>query len=67
MILILLLGVFKIRNIILKKIFKLEYEEYVNKYSEENNIDPYLTFAIIGEVINVLIYIFLYPKMLGLM
>ena len=27
----------------------------------------YLTFAIIGEVINVLIYIFLYPKMLGLM
>ena len=27
----------------------------------------YLAFAIIGEVINVLVYIFLYPKMLGLM
>ena len=46
-VLILLIGVFKIQNIILKKIFKREYSEYVYKYSEENNIDPYLTFAII--------------------
>lgn len=47
LVLILLLGVFKIQNIILKKIFKLDYTEYVYKYSEENNIDPYLTFSII--------------------
>lgn len=47
LILILLLGIYKIKNIMLKKIFKKEYEEYVYKYSEENNIDPYLTFAII--------------------
>ncbi len=42
-----LFGILKVQNIILKKIYKKDYEEYVYKYSEENEIDPYLTFAII--------------------
>ncbi len=44
---IILFGVLKIQNIILRKIYKTEYSEYVYKYSKENNIDPLLTFAII--------------------
>ena len=44
---ILLFGVLKIQNYILKKIYKTSYSEYVYKYSQENNIDPLLTFAII--------------------
>ena len=44
---ILLFGVFRVQNTILKKIYKIDYSEYVYKYSEENGIDPYLTFAII--------------------
>lgn len=31
----------------LKKIYKLEYSEYVYKYAKENDIDPYLIFSII--------------------
>lgn len=46
-ILIILFGILKIQNFILKKIYKTNYSEYVYKYSEENNIDPLLTFAII--------------------
>lgn len=42
-----LFGILKIQNFILKKIYKTDYSEYVYKYSEENNIDPLLTFAII--------------------
>lgn len=44
---ILLFGIPKIQNFILKKIYKTDYSEYVYKYSEQNNIDPLLTFAII--------------------
>lgn len=44
---IILFGVLKVQNIILKKVYKQEYSEYVYKYSNENNIDPLLTFAII--------------------
>ena len=44
---IILFGILKIQNFILKKIYKTQYSEYVYKYSEENNIDPLLTFAII--------------------
>lgn len=44
---ILLFGILKIQNYILKKIYKTEYSEYVYKYSEENDIDPLLTFSII--------------------
>ena len=32
---------------VFKKIYKLEYSEYVYKYSEEYNIDPLLVFSII--------------------
>lgn len=46
-ILIILFGILKIQNFILKKIYKTNYSEYVYKYSEENDIDPLLTFAII--------------------
>lgn len=39
--------ILKPQNWILKRIYKLEYSEYVYKYAEENDIDPYLVFAII--------------------
>jgi len=39
--------IFKPQNWFLKKIYKLEYSEYVYKYAEENDIDPYLIFSII--------------------
>ena len=42
-----LFGIFKLKDTILKKIYKQNYSEYVYKYSEENEIDPLLTFAII--------------------
>lgn len=44
---IMLFGILKIQNFILKKIYKTNYSEYVYKYSQENDIDPLLTFAII--------------------
>lgn len=44
---ILLFGVFKIQNIILKKIYPTKYSEYVYKYAEEYEVDPILIFAII--------------------
>ena len=46
---ILILGtiIFKPQNYVLRKIYKLEYSEYVYKYSEQNNLDPYLVFSII--------------------
>lgn len=47
LLLILLFGVFKVQDYILKKIYKTSYSEYVYKYSEENDIDPLMTFAII--------------------
>ena len=39
--------IFKPQNWFLKKIYKLEYSEYVYKYAKENDIDPYLIFSII--------------------
>ena len=42
-----LFVIFKLKDTILKKIYKQNYSEYVYKYSEENEIDPLLTFAII--------------------
>lgn len=47
LIFILLFGVFKIQNVILKKIYPIKYSEYVYKYAEEYEIDPLLVFAII--------------------
>lgn len=46
-ILILLLGVFKVQNIVLRKIYPIKYSEYVYKYAEEYEVDPLLIFAII--------------------
>ena len=45
--LMLIIGVFKIQTPISRMIYRTDYSEYVYKYSEENNIDPYLVFAII--------------------
>ena len=37
----------KIKNITLKKIYKIDYSEYVEKYSKEYQVDKYLIYAII--------------------
>ena len=42
-----LFKIVKIDEIIMKKIYPLKYSEYVEKYSKEYNIDPYMTYAII--------------------
>ncbi len=47
MVLIFLIAIVKPQNIILKKIYRLEYHEYVYRYAEENQLDPLLVFAII--------------------
>ena len=46
-ILLLILALFKLKDEVLKKLYPIEYSEYVYKYSEENNIDPLLVFSII--------------------
>ena len=46
-ILIAIYKIFNIENIILKHLYPIKYEEYVNKYSNELNIDPMLSYAII--------------------
>lgn len=47
MLLFILFGVFKVQNVVLKKIYPIKYEEYVYKYSKEYGVDPILVFAII--------------------
>ncbi len=47
LIMVLLFGVLKVQNIILKKIYPMDYSEYVYKYAEEYDVDPILVFAII--------------------
>lgn len=42
-----LFGIFKVQNIVLKKIYPIKYSEYVEKYAQEYNIDPLLIYAII--------------------
>lgn len=42
-----LFKVIKIQNKFLKILYPTEYSEYVEKYSEENNVDKYLVYAII--------------------
>ena len=44
---IIIAKVFNIEQIILQNIYPKKYEEYVEKYEEENNIDPLLIFSII--------------------
>ena len=46
-IILLFLLACKTQDIVLRKIYKLEYMEYINKYSSENNIDPLLIATII--------------------
>jgi len=41
------IKVFKVQDIILKKIYKTEYSEYVEKYAEQYDVDPLMIFAII--------------------
>lgn len=40
-------NVFDINNIILKKIYPIKYENYVEKYAEQCNVDPLLVYSII--------------------
>lgn len=47
MIAILLFGVFKVQNIVLKKIYPTKYWEYVYQYAKEYEVDPLLIFAMI--------------------
>jgi len=44
---ILLFNVIKLQNIIMKKIYPINYSEYVYNYAQEYNVDPLLVFAII--------------------
>lgn len=39
--------VIKIQEMVLKKMYPIEYSEYVEKYSEINGLDKYLVYAII--------------------
>lgn len=41
------MKVFKVQNVVLKKIYKTEYSEYVEKYAVEYGVDPLIIFAII--------------------
>lgn len=36
-----------VKNVVLRKIYRQDYSEYVNKYAEEYNIDPMWIYAII--------------------
>lgn len=44
---IILIRVFNVYDLIRKQVYKQEYSEYVNKYAEENEIDPMWIYAII--------------------
>jgi len=44
--LIILMYLFDIQSIILKQFYPLKYEEYVNYYAKEYEVDPLLIFAI---------------------
>lgn len=46
-VIVLIFTIFKPIDWVLKKLYKLEYSEYVYQYAEENKIDPLLVFAII--------------------
>lgn len=47
LIVLVLTKILKIQNIFLKMMYPLKYSEYVYKYSEEYEVDPLLSFAII--------------------
>ena len=47
LIIFILFKVIKVDEIIMKQIYPLKYSEYVEKYSKEYNIDPYMVYALI--------------------
>lgn len=47
LLIILLFKVLNIQNFVLKKVYKQQYSEYVNKYAEMYNMDPLWIYAII--------------------
>ena len=46
-IILIIINFGNIRNYFLKKIYKIDYKEYVEKYSAEYEVDKYLVYAII--------------------
>lgn len=44
---LIILNSLDLKKLILKRMYSTQYEEYVYRYSNENNIDPLLIFAII--------------------
>lgn len=42
-----LFRIVKVQDIVLKKIYPITYQEYVEKYSRQNDIDEYMIYAII--------------------
>ena len=42
-----IIKVFKVDRMILKRIYPKKYEDYVEKYSKEYNVDPLIVFSII--------------------
>lgn len=47
LLILILTKILKVQNIFLKVMYPLKYSEYVYKYSEENDLDPLLSFSII--------------------
>ena len=46
-IIFILLKIVKVQEIVLKQIYPIKYQEYVEKYSEEYGVDKYIIYAII--------------------
>ena len=44
---LILFKIVRIQDVVLRQIYPLQYETYVEKYSEENNLDKYLVYAVI--------------------
>ena len=66
-ILLLILKIFKFENIILKKMYPIDYSEFVYKYSEQYNVDPLLIFSLIKAESNFNETVISSSKAMGLM
>lgn len=44
---LILFKIVRIQDVVLRQIYPLQYETYVEKYSEENTLDKYLVYAVI--------------------
>lgn len=42
-----LFKIVRVQDIIMKAIYPINYQEYIEKYSKENNVDPYMIYAIV--------------------